>query len=103
MLEWPFLRQIIFHDRFMNILSFFHACDNSVRNDDKLYKVGTILSILLPARKKSHYLDREICLNELMIAIKGRAPGRVYQSKKHIKGVCRLTCWLSPTVATATI
>ena len=40
MLEWPFLRQIMSRDRFMNILSFFHPCDNSMRNDDKLYKIG---------------------------------------------------------------
>ena len=83
MLEWPFLRQIMSHDRFMSILSFFHACDNSVRNDDKLYKVGPKLSILLPAWKKAYYSDREICLDESMIAFKGRAPGRVYQPKKN--------------------
>ena len=92
MLEWPFLRQIMSRDRFMNILRFFHACDNSVRNDDKLYKVGSILSILLPARKKAYYPDREICLDESMIAFKGRAPGPVYQPKNHINWVCRLTC-----------
>ena len=79
MLEWPFLRQIMSRDQFMNILSFFHACDNSVRNDDKLYKVGPILFILLPAWKKAYYPDREICLDESMITFKGRAPGRVYQ------------------------
>ena len=66
----------------MNIISFFHACDNSVRNDDKLYKVGPILSIPLPAWKKAYYPDREICLDESIIAFKGRAPGRVYQPKK---------------------
>ena len=53
MQEWPFLRQIMSRDRFMNILNFFHACDNSGRNDDKLYKVGPILTILLPAWKRA--------------------------------------------------
>ena len=49
---------------------------------DKLAKIRSLLNILVTAWQAAYYPNREICLDESMIAFKGRTGAMFYQPKK---------------------
>ena len=52
---------------------------------NRLFKISLLLSPLIKASQETYYPNREICLDESMIAFKGRAVATVYQPKKLLK------------------
>ena len=76
-------QKIIPKNRFMIILRCLHVCDNTkIDSTDKLAKIRPMLNILVAAWQAAYYPNREICLDESMIALKGRTSAIVYQAKK---------------------
>ena len=68
---------------FMIILRCLHVCDNTkIDGMDKLAKIRSMLNILVAAWQAAYYPNREICLDESMIAFKGRTSAMFYQLKK---------------------
>ena len=68
------------YNRFVLILRCLHVCDNTKMDGmDKLAKIRQILNILVAVRQAAYYPNREICLDESMIAFKGRTGAMVYQ------------------------
>ena len=69
-------------NRFIIILRCLHVCDNTkIDGTDKLAKILPMLNILVTAWQAAYYPNREICLEESMIAFKGRTGAMVYQPK----------------------
>ena len=72
------------YNYFVIILRCLHVCDNTkIDCTDKLAKIRPMLNILVATWQAAYYPNQEICLDESMIAFKGRNGGAmVYQSKK---------------------
>ena len=78
----------------MIILRCLHVCDNTKIDDmDKLAKIRPMLIILVAAWQAAYYSNREICLDESMIAFKDRTGAMVYQPKQPHKWGCRRGSW----------
>ena len=81
-------KKIMPRNRFKIILRCLHVCDNTkIDGTDKLAKIRPMLNILVAAWQAAYYPNREICLDESMIAFKGRTGAMVYQPKKPHKWV----------------
>jgi hypothetical protein len=65
-------------DRFYNILSFVHACDNSAEpprdspNYDPGYKISRLSSMLVNKWKQAYKPKREVSIDETLVPYKGR-------------------------------
>ena len=80
------LKKIIPKNRFMIILRCLHVCDNTkIDGTDKLAQIRPMLNILVAAWQVAYYHNWKICLDESMIAFKGRTGAMVYQPKKSHK------------------
>ena len=78
----------------MIILRCLHVCDNTkIDGKDKHAKIRPVLNILVAACQAAYYPNREICLDESLIAFKGRTGAMVYQPKKPHKWGCRRGSW----------
>ena len=63
-------KKIIPYNRFVIILRCLHVCDNTkIDGTDKLVKIRPMLNILVAAWQAAYYPNREICLDESMIAL----------------------------------
>ena len=77
------LKKIMPYNRFVIILRCLHVCDNTkIDGTDKLAKICPMLNIFVAAWQAAYYPNPEICLDESMIAFKGRTGAMVYQPKK---------------------
>lgn len=81
-------------DRFLNILSFLHACDNSAEpprdspNYDPGYKVTHIASVLISKWQALYQPKREVSVDETLVPYKGRTKILQYiPSKPHKWGL----------------
>jgi hypothetical protein len=82
LLHIPEFKKVMTRDRFLSILTFLHFSDNEIPTADKLFKVRGLLDLLITEWKRAFYPDRDVCLDESMIAFKGRTGFTVYQQKK---------------------
>ena len=97
------LKKIMPYNRFVIILRCLHVCDNTkIDGTDKLAKIRPMLNILVAAWQAAYYRNREICLDDSMIAFKGRTSAMVYQPKSLINGRCRRGSWPIQEPHTAT-
>ncbi|XP_021351253.1 piggyBac transposable element-derived protein 4-like [Mizuhopecten yessoensis] len=81
-------------DRFLNILSFFHAADNSQEpprdspNFDPTYKFSEVAKLLVSQWQHYYYPGRELSVDETLIPYKGRTKYLQYiPSKPHKWGL----------------
>ena len=68
-LSTPFFPQLMSRDKFLNILTFFHVCDN-----DNYVVTDNFSNVLTPGR--------EICIDEGMIPFRGKVHFQVYNPVK---------------------
>jgi len=74
-------------NRFQLIQKYLHFNDNNAAgtNEDRLYKIHTILDIVVNNFRTSYIPDREISLDESMLGWRGRLRFRVYKPGKITK------------------
>ena len=95
LLDFPSIKNSLSPACFLTLQSCLHACNiNSADKTDKLYKIRLVMSMLRAAWQAAYYPDREICLEESMIAFMGWTIAMVYQpKKKRLSGPCKLGSW----------
>ena len=87
-MQTPFFSSVMPQDHFMNILSFFHLCDNDgyiPRGRDgyqPLYKLGNVYTTIIQRFQDVWYPGRHICIDEGMIPFRGKVHMRVYNPDK---------------------
>ena len=78
-------------DHFLNILSFFHLCDNDnyvPRGQDgynPLFKLGTVYEDILSKFQSAYYPGQNLSIDEAMIPFRGKVHMRVYAKDKPCK------------------
>ena len=88
-LSTPFFPQILPKDKFMNILTFFHLCDNDnyVPRGQAEYnpvsKLGTIYSVVIEKFSSVWTPGKNICIDEGMIPFRGKVHFKVYNPDKY--------------------
>jgi len=94
--QTPIFPQTMSRNRFQLIQRYLHLNDNNAAgtNEDRLYKIRTILDTALNNFRTNYIPDREISLNEGMLAWGGRLRFRVYKPGKITKYVIlvRMVC-----------
>ena len=104
-LSTPFFPQIMSRDKFMNILTFFHLCnnDNYIPRGQEGYnpvnKLGTIYSVITGNFSDVWKPGKNICMDEGMIPSRGKVHFKVYNQDKPDKyGVklYQLCDWCKP-------
>ncbi|XP_014677366.1 PREDICTED: piggyBac transposable element-derived protein 4-like [Priapulus caudatus] len=88
MLETPFVRKVMSRDRFFLLWKFFHFSDNENKPEnctDKLYKVRPVYDYLIQKFRDLFQPNRQISIDEGMLAWRGRLSFRVYNPAKPIK------------------
>ena len=90
----PFCMNLMNRDRFLNILSFFHVCDNEAQppRDDPTfnpgYKVQALADLLVAKWQANYVLHRELSVDEALVGYKGRIKFLQYMpSKPHKWGM----------------
>ena len=87
-LSTPFFPQIMSRDKFMNILTFFHLCnnDNYIPRGQEGYnpvnKLGTIYSVVTGNFSDVWKPGKNICIDEGMIPFRGKVHFKVYNPDK---------------------
>ena len=75
-------------DRYEAILSFLHFNDNSnqipggVQSQDRLFKIRPLLDLLEPKFSELYHPKKELSLDEMTIAFKGRSMMKLYNKSK---------------------
>ena len=71
-------------NRFQLIQRYLHFNDNNAAgtNEDRLYKIRTILDIVVNNFRTNYIPDREISLDQGMLGWRGRLQFRVYNPRK---------------------
>jgi len=77
----------MYRDRFQLIQRYLHFNDNNAAgiNEELLYKIRTILDIVVNNFRTNYIPDREISLDEGMLGWRGRLRFRVYNPGKITK------------------
>lgn len=84
----PFFKKIFTRDRYLSILSSLHFSDNTLKNDDNLRKIRSILTHLRKVYKEIFYPFENLCIDESLMLFKGRLSFKQYiPSKRHRFGV----------------
>ena len=87
-LSTPFFSQIMSRDKFLNILTFFHLCDNDryVPRGQEGYnpeqKLGTVYSVVTEKFSSVWKPGKNICIDEGMIPFRGKVHFKVYNPDK---------------------
>ena len=87
-LSTPFFPQIMSRDKFLNILTFFHLCDNDnyVARGHAGYnpvnKLGAVYSVVTDNFSNVWTPGREVCIDEGMIPFRGKVHFKVYNPDK---------------------
>ena len=87
-LATPFFSQIMARDKFMNILTFFHLCDNDSyvprgqAGYNSVGKLGTIYSVVTEKFSSVWKPGKNICIDEGMIPFRGKVHFKVYNPDK---------------------
>ena len=90
-LRTPFFPSVMPRDHFLNILSFFHLCDNDnyvPRGQDgynPLFKLGTVYEDILSKFQAAYYPGQNLSIDEAMIPFRGKVHMRVYAKDKPCK------------------
>src|SRR5215813_4461008 len=82
--QTPVFPQTMSRNRFQLIQRYLHFNDNNAAgtNEDRLYKIHTILDIVVNNFRNNYIPDREISLDEGMLGWWGRLRFRVYNPSK---------------------
>ena len=81
----PLVPKCMTFRRFKQINAYFHACDNDKidqDNTDRLIKVRPIIEYFLHKFKKTYTPDKDLCIDEGVLAFKGRLNFKVYNKDK---------------------
>ena len=87
-LSTPFFPQIMSRDKFMNILSFFHLCDNDnyvprgQAGYNSVYILGIVYSVVTEKFSSVWKPGKNICIDEGMIPFRGKVHFKVYNPDK---------------------
>ena len=79
-------------NRFDQILSILHFCENSANRDDKTAKIKPVLNHFNKKFQENAANETYQAINEMMIAFKGRHSLKVYMPKKPTKWGYKLWC-----------
>ena len=86
--EMPGFRAIMSRDRFLLILTFFHVSNNEEAiprgqpGHRRTFKIDGLTGMLLDRWQKAYYPGRDVSVDEMMIAFKGRCQFIVYHPQK---------------------
>ena len=87
-LSTPFFPQIMSRDKFMNILTFFHLCDNDnyvprgQEGYNPVHKLGTIYSVVTGNFSDVWKPGKNVCIDEGVIPFRGKVLFKVYNPDK---------------------
>ena len=88
LVQLPGIRKIMSRDRFFAILQFLHLCDNTKNlppdheEHDRLFKMREFMNIVVQLWQGAYYPDRDLAVDETLIAYKGRTHLKQYKPKK---------------------
>ena len=87
-LSTPFFPQMMARDKFMNILTFFHLCDNDnyiprgQAGYNPVNKLGTVYSVVTENFSSVWKPGKNVCIDEGMIPFRGKVHFKVYNPDK---------------------
>lgn len=88
MYEMRFWKSVMGRNRFQLLLRFWHFADNSLPSENRLRKINPVLSHLNEVMRKNYIPDKSLCIDESLVAWRGRLFFRQYiKNKKHKYGV----------------
>ena len=93
-------------NKFQLIRAFIHFADNTTmkkRNEDgydRQFKIRPIIDLLTTKFFKYYLPSKELSIDEMTIAYKGRSFLKQYNAKKTVNGDIKLLFWQMPNVDT---
>ena len=86
MLETPFFKNTMPRDRFLQIMNYFHICDNGTADaNDGLTKIRTFLELIMEKLKTNYIPTQDISTDESLLKFKGRLKFKQYNPQKRAR------------------
>ncbi|XP_041374243.1 piggyBac transposable element-derived protein 4-like [Gigantopelta aegis] len=84
----PFFGGVMSRNRFQLLLCFWHFADNDQHNDDRLFKIRTVLDHFNDVMPAIYYPGKDLSIDESMVLWRGKLLFRQYiKNKRHKYGI----------------